>query len=803
MSESSKQKRREAMKSGRSRLSAIRLIYTREMRDQLRDRRTLFTIAILPMLLYPLVGMLLLQIAQFTRQHTISVCVVGIEHVTELSPELVNQAGVEPLLVAINEDGTESSIDSGPLSKTGQPLGPAAEGQTQGYQFTKSLWESESNIDVFAYRADELSRSGDLDEQAQRWVRDQVFDCVVCVSRPLRQDTVVTSGQTETEEKANTEAAVGLFFNVASDQSIVAKDRVTAILNRWRGTWVRSRLVDAGVELSLLDPFKIRDVDIAPERTREAAFWSKLLPFIMLVWAMTGAFYPAIDLVAGEKERGTLETLLCSPALRGEIVWGKLGAVMTFSMMTAILNASSMLVTSSFVFNQIGVGPAGGSMGSPPLVPMLWLLVALVPLSALFSALALAVAAMARSSKEGQYYLMPLMMVTLPLVLLPMLPGTTLNLGTSLIPVTGMFLLVRSLVEGHHFEALTYLPTVVLVTAGCLFAATRWAKRQFESEAVLFGDGDQWELGAWMRHLWRDRQRAATPTLALGCGAIILVALFFGKLGVTEMPDTFRGIAMLVYVPQIGFILAPTLLMATMMTTSLKSSLRLTGCSWKTWSLIGVLTVMLHPIYLQVASLVSHMYPISPQALEQMRPFGEHVAAAPWLSVVLLMAALPAICEELAFRGFIFGGLVRNNSPVRAVIVTAFMFGISHGVLQQSISASIMGVLLGWVALRTGSVLPGILIHFGNNALSVSLGRIAELKLPVVGEFLRVDAVSGAPEYHIVWTICGFMVSAACLVGVYRTTQSVDSIESNDALADRVVSDQPIRDPSLKRLVAN
>jgi len=77
------------------------------------------------------------------------------------------------------------------------------------------------------------------------------------------------------------------------------------------------------------------------KRTREAAFWSKLLPFIMLVWAMTGAFYPGDrPSVAGEKERGTLETLLCSPALRGEIVWGKLGAVMSFSMLTAILNAS-------------------------------------------------------------------------------------------------------------------------------------------------------------------------------------------------------------------------------------------------------------------------------------------------------------------------------------------------------------------------------------------------------------------------------------------------------------------------------
>lgn len=793
MRDSWKPKRREAMRAGRPRLSAIALIYAREMRDQLRDRRTLFTIAILPILLYPLVGMLLLQIAQFTRQHTTSVCVVGVEHVTGVADMPSDDSLNSPLLIA-NEQTAESATQA-----TDSVPGEISE--SNSYRFPESLWDTDSNMEVYAYRASELARSGDLQSQAQNWVRDQVFDCVVCIEHPLGHHAPNVLNEDLSIASSNA-ALVGVYYNVGSDQSMIAKDRMVSILNRWRGSWVRSRLADAGVKLSVLDPFQINDCDIAPERTREAAFWSKLLPFIMLVWAMTGAFYPAIDLVAGEKERGTLETLLCSPALREEIVWGKLGAVMSFSMMTAILNAASMLVTSSFVFNQIGIGPAGSSMGAPPLIPMLWLLVALVPLSALFSALALAVAAMARSSKEGQYYLMPLMMVTLPLVLLPMLPGTTLNFGTSLIPVTGMFLMVRSLVEGQFLEALTFLPMVAVVTSACLYLATRWAKRQFESESVLFGDGDQWELGAWMRHLWRDRQRAATPSIAFGCGATILVTLFFGKLAVTEMPDSFDGIAKLVFVPQFGFILAPTLLMATMMTTSLRTSLRMRRVPWRVWTLVAALALTLHPLYMQVAALVSHLYPLSPQALQAMRPFGEHIESAPWLSVVLLMAVIPAFCEELAFRGFIFGGLLRNNSPVRAVLVTAVMFGLSHGVLQQSISATVMGILLGWVALRTGSVLPGILIHFGNNALSVSLGRIAELKLPVIENLIILDAAGGAPQYHLAWTICTVCVSVACLISLYRLTATVDPIENNDALADRIVSGRSITDPSLKQYVS-
>ena len=87
--------------------------------------------------------------------------------------------------------------------------------------------------------------------------------------------------------------------------------------------------------------------------------WSKILPFLLLIWALTGAFYPAVDLCAGEKERGTLETLLSSPAERSEIVGGKLLTVMLFSMATAVLNCLSMGVTGSCM----GQLP---DLGSPP-----------------------------------------------------------------------------------------------------------------------------------------------------------------------------------------------------------------------------------------------------------------------------------------------------------------------------------------------------------------------------------------------------------------------------------------------------
>lgn len=704
------------------RLSAIMLIYAREMKDQLRDRRTLFTIALLPIMLYPLVGTLLLQIAQFTRQHTTTVCLVGAENLPAAPPLLTGEA--------FNEDYTDGS----------------------------------SNLTLLLRGVDDLEEQDDLRSATARWVRDGTYDAVVIFPDYFSELDPTTN---------EPDSTVQVLYNVASDESQIALSRITTILGRWKAAWVGMTLEAANIDVKLLEPFELEDIDLAPERTREAAFWSKMLPFIMLVWAMTGAFYPAIDLVAGEKERGTLETLLCSPALRSEIVWGKLGAVASFSMLTAMLNAISMLITSSFVFNQIGI--AGAAVGAPPLVPMLWLFVALIPLSCLFSALALAVAAMARSSKEGQYYLMPLMMVTLPLVLLPMLPGMNLTSGTSLIPVTGMFLLVRSLVEGQYSEALIHLPMVFGVTAGCLWLAVTWAKRQFESEAVLFGGQEQWELGLWLRHLWRDRQPVATTAQAYACGAIILVALFFGRLAATSVPGDLAGITKMILSPQLGLILAPALLMSVMLTTSIRTSLRIRFPNWLALPIAVALGITLHPLYLALGRWIEYTYPVSEEAKQAMLPFVEQIETVPWLTIVFLMAFIPAICEELAFRGFIFGGLVRQGGRLRAVLVTALMFGISHGFLQQSIAASCMGVLLGWVALRTGSVLPCILLHFTNNALSVSMSRLADSNLP--GIELFITQTQAGPAYQPLWFLLSSGLAITLLL--YFATLRAPVDESN------------------------
>src|SRR5207247_7166930 len=199
-----------------------------------------------------------------------------------------------------------------------------------------------------------------------------------------------------------------------------------------------------------------------------------VFPLIVVMWSLAGALYPAIDLCAGEKERGTMETLLISPASREEIVWGKFLTIWVFSAATALLNLASMAIT-TWQFS--------GQLGSDTLRPaaMLWCIFLVLPMSALFSALCLSIGAYARSSKEGQYYLMPLFLGTMPLIFLTLAPNVELNPFYSLIPVTGVALLLQALMTATPPEQQPwrYFIPVLAPVALSSWLALRWAIEQF------------------------------------------------------------------------------------------------------------------------------------------------------------------------------------------------------------------------------------------------------------------------------------------------------------------------------------
>ena len=147
-----------------------------------------------------------------------------------------------------------------------------------------------------------------------------------------------------------------IFHNSAKDKSKIAAQRFSDVVAAWQKTFVVDVLHENNVPQTLIRGVAVTNTDVADKAGVSAAMWSKILPFIVMIWSLTGAFYPAIDLCAGEKERGTFETLLSSPAQRSEIAIGKLMTVISFSMATALLNLMSMAFTGLFVYSRLTGG---------------------------------------------------------------------------------------------------------------------------------------------------------------------------------------------------------------------------------------------------------------------------------------------------------------------------------------------------------------------------------------------------------------------------------------------------------------
>jgi len=702
------------------RLANVKLILSREVRDQLRDRRTLFMIAVLPILLYPLLGMSFIQLQQFMREQVTTVLVVGARDLSEDPPLIVNARFAEELFNEANDAALlELHFARSEPPATGEMPDPCA--------------------------------------AARRAVRSGRYDAAICF--PDNFGKAMASVRRAVEEGRVEGIAVRrpeIIYTTANEKSQIAFVRLSRVLDRWAQNVGRKNLIAGGFPVSAAKPFDVETADVADQTAyRGAALWSKILPIILLIWALTGAFYPAVDLCAGEKERGTMETLLSSPAGRSEIVLGKLLTIMLFSMTTAVLNLAAIGLTGWLVFGQMV------EFSAPPPLAALWLLVALVPISALFSALCLALAAFARSTKEGQYYLMPLLLVTMPLAVLPMSPAVELNLGNSLIPITGVVLLLRSVLEGNYWQALQFLPVVLAVTLAACLLAIRWAVDQFNCESVLFREGERLDPWLRLRRLMRDRQPTPTVAAAVFCGVLILVVRFFMSFAL-GMPADFNGFLKIALVTQLAVIAAPALLMTVILSSSIRQTLLLRLPSWRMLAAAALLAVVLHPVvnYLQV--LVTRLYPVSEEVKQIMERFFREPPSF-WL-LVLAIAVVPAVCEELAFRGFILSGFRHLGHKWRAIIYSALLFGLTHAILQQSLIACLVGVVIGYVAVQTGSIIPCMVFHVLHNSLALATTQITPELLdrwPVLATMMS-PAAEAHCLYH--WQVVAFGLLAAGLL---------------------------------------
>ncbi len=224
--------------------------------------------------------------------------------------------------------------------------------------------------------------------------------------------------------------------------------------------------------------------------------------------------------------------------------------------------------------------------------------------------------------------------------------------------------------------------------------------------------------------------------------------------------------------------------MAIFLTRSLRKALRLHMVPADRLLAAIVLGFTLHPSYVLLGQAIASTLEVGEQTKEVMLMVSKLINQQPLIPLIIFLAILPAICEELTYRGFIFGGLLRNKGVLRAILISAPLFGLSHSFLQQSIAATIMGCLLGIVAWRTGSVLCTMLIHAINNSLSISISwmssNMGEVPRPIGRAISFQD---GDWHYNPGYTTVCVVISFVMLAILWRRNDRIQKLADEETLA--------------------
>ena len=290
----------------------------------------------------------------------------------------------------------------------------------------------------------------------------------------------------EQDLEAHRQTAVALHYNNAVALDMTRK-RVGAVIEAHNAALREAAL--AAMHMSraelrfALNPIALQEMSTAGKRERMGAVVGGFLPYILLMVCLMAAMYPAIDLGAGEKERGTLETLLLAPIARSQIVLAKFLVLFTVGLFSALLMVASLGLLLAIFANRLegGLEQLVRTVGFGDLAMVALML---MPTAAIFASILLSISIYAKSYKEATGMVSPLMMLAIVPIAVAMLPGVELNWFWSMVPLTNVSLAMKELVKGtmdYRMFAAILLSTTLIASA--LLAWCRW---WFTREEVLF-----------------------------------------------------------------------------------------------------------------------------------------------------------------------------------------------------------------------------------------------------------------------------------------------------------------------------
>ena len=393
------------------------LIFLKELKELVRDRKTLFFMIALPILLFPLL--------------------FGV--IAYFSTKALEDAESKVLKYAV-----------------------------VGGQYAPGLTAKLTASEHFELTSIEGDDYGEM-------ISGEVVDFVLVIPEGYSDD-VLASGQSKLKLYLN-DAGVNLVFNRVNELVEEQQDQQ-------RRTAFDTLGLDEQQQLALMEPLVLEKVDVADQRENLGEKIGGLFPYLIFILCLQGAMFPATDIGAGEKERGTLETLLISPIERHKLVLGKFLTIAFAGVTAALITVTSMAVWSIVLSQGMAIELVAEFMGAIGALDFVLMFLMLVPVVAIFASVLLSMSIYARSFKEAQSYMGSLMFVVIVPIVLAILPGVELKGAWAWVPLTNVALAIKELIKGtmDYFQLFAIFGSTAVIAGALIAFCVHW----FNKEKVLF-----------------------------------------------------------------------------------------------------------------------------------------------------------------------------------------------------------------------------------------------------------------------------------------------------------------------------
>ena len=500
-------------------------------------------------------------------------------------------------------------------------------------------------------------------------------------------------------------------YTSTNQNSDYTENALKKLADRYREELLTEQLAERGLTRDFLYPVTYESKDSVTVSESAGMSMGGSIGMMLVVTIMLGAFYPAIDATTGEKERGTLETLLTLPVTNFQMIMSKYIAVSLFACVTAVLSLLSLGGSVLFLLGSALGESSEEILHFDPLTMAGWiplLLVVVIVTALLITAFSMCFCVFAKSFKEANNYITPVMFVVMFASMAAMLPSLQLDYKTALIPIVNVSLLMKQVLAQQMNLALT---GITIGINFCYSVLIIWIlAKMYDSENVLFNDGFQSFQLFEKRSEIKEGTVPGTGDLLLGVVVLFLLIMYLGTAVSVRSP--FGGTV----VNQL-LIFAVPLLAVWYMKSDVKALFSLKAPSPKSVLGGGLLYIGTFLLMLVVSTGLTRIFPESTQNLEQSF---EDILKQPFFLILLVTAVMPAIGEELFFRGFLCGSLRHRHGAFWGILLSSLIFGAFHMSLVKLLPTAMLGACFAYIGYASGSIFIGMFLHFLNNFLSMA-----------------------------------------------------------------------------------